>query len=167
WKKRLVFVDEYRAVSDARPTVLAREFRALEESETASMEVLDESHEFETIRESALEGKTVLFTWNDDTGEYAAAYVDEEEGDAALLEDLVADTDLLAFLPEEEVGEGDTWKVNPRHINRLTDPGGYLHLLGEEEESDAEVERQIEANQEGELLATYEGTREVDGVTMA
>ena len=166
WKKKAVFVDEYRAVSDARPTVLAREFRALEERETASMNMDGDAHEFETVRQSALEGKIVVFTWDDEADAYKPAYMGEEKGDTELLEDLVADTDLLDFLPDEEVAEGDTWKIDARYIHRLMDVGGYMHLLGEEEESDAETERQIEQNQEGEFLATYEGRREVDGVTV-
>jgi hypothetical protein len=167
WVKDFVFVDEYRDVAEARPTTLAREFRTLDEKETSSAEAGGDTQELETPRESALEGKTVVFTWDAEADTYRSAFEDEEEADAELLEHLVADTDLLAFLPADEIGTGETWRVDAAHLWRLTDPGGYLHLLGEEEESEAELERKLEENQTGELVATYEGTREEGGVTVA
>ncbi|MFN0009621.1 MAG: hypothetical protein ACKVXR_17130 [Planctomycetota bacterium] len=162
--------DEYLSVEDGRPTKLVRDFvdlagDSLETSvmpEDSGMEDREEKGE----KESPLEGKTVVFTWEDDG--YKAAWADEEKGgDDELLEKLEGDMDLLGFLPSKGVAKGDTWDLEAKAFNGVSSPGGRLHLRTpkrDEADENLSIQEELEKNIGGEGKATYKGTRDVDGV---
>jgi hypothetical protein len=173
FRQKLVLVDEYTRVDATRPLVLLREFRLLEGREDTEIGGDDGDQSWGDDKHSPLEGKTVRFTWDEDQESYGVRYHGEERGDESLLEDLVGDSDLLAFLPQKPVAEGDSWRIEARHFRGLTDPGGILRFVGEDEEDGedegqgVEIERQLHANQAGTLTATYEGVRDEEGTRVA
>lgn len=168
WTSELAFLDEYREVGKARPLTLAREFLALGSREQTHVEGDGFDHDEEIERESKLEGKTVLFSWKESEEDYSVRFDGEERGDAALLEGQVGDCDLLAFLPPEGISEGESWKLDARLLRRLTDPGGKLHLSSDDDDDDDEErESQLKDNEKGDLVATFEGIREEEGVRVA
>jgi hypothetical protein len=162
--------DEYLQVEDGRPTKIARKFVDLsgDSLETTTMPEGSgmEDREDKGEKESPLEGKSVVFTWEDD--DYKAAWADEEKGgDDDLLEKLEGDMDLLGFLPSKGVAKGDTWDLDPKVFNGVSSPGGRLQLRNpdrEEADDDASIQEELEKNVGGEGKATYKGTRTVDGV---
>ena len=162
--------DEYVSVADGRATKLKRTFDKLtgDSTENVSMSASGgEDQEKAAKKESPLERKSVVFTWKDDA--YAAAWAEGEKGDDDLLEKLDADMDLIGLLPTKSVSDGDNWVLAPQLFNKISSPGGRLHLK-DKSEADKEdknaVQDVIEKNIEGEAKATYKGTREVDGVKM-
>lgn len=164
------FADEYREVDADRPTLLAREFQSLARSEVVRFVFESEREEQPSELESELENKSVLFTWDEDGSEYNCKYDGEEQGDADLLEELAADTDFLGFLPGKAVEVGDSWKVDDSLHHQLVDPGGDVHLRSDDDDDDElddEQSAQYKANFEGELNATFAGTRELDGLELA
>jgi hypothetical protein len=164
---RLVFTDHYREAGEGRPKVLARSFDSLASTQKRSMSSEGESNDDEDDESSALEGKTVLFTWNADEGRYDPKF-EGEGGDDGLLAKLNEDTDLRAFLPSESVAEGDTWNVDAAAFDAIFYPGGDLALVSEDESEQAsERTAQLRENYEGEIKATFKGTREEGGVRLA
>jgi len=162
--------DEYLSVEDGRPTKLVRKFVDLsgDSLETTTMPEGSgmDDREDKGEKESPLEGKAVVFTWED--GDYKAAWADEEKGgDDDLLEKLAGDMDLLGFLPSKGVAKGDTWDLDPKAFNGVSSPGGRLQLRDpdrDEADEDISIQEELEKNVGGEGKATYKGTRDVDGV---
>ncbi|MCC7015006.1 MAG: hypothetical protein IT454_20755 [Planctomycetes bacterium] len=166
-KDHLVFVDHYRALADGRPTSLVRTFEALESSESQKQSFDGEGDESTTDKESKLEGKSVLFQWNEEQSEFAVSF-HEDEGDAELLTELVEDTDLRAFLPGKSVAAGDSWPVEARAFDAILSPGGDLALLsGEEADDSEEVDDQLDQNLSGEIKVTFVETRDEAGTRVA
>jgi hypothetical protein len=159
---KYVFSDHYVAVGDGRPAVLERTFDELGTQSVERAKFDEESDESTKERESALEGKTVVFTWSDESDAFATAFKGED-GDRELLDGLVEDTDLRVFLPAKSVAEGDTWEVEAKAFNALSFPGGELSLVATEEEDDPLDRGQLRENVEGQISAKYAGKREVDG----
>lgn len=171
--------DEYVSTSDGRPAKLKRTFDALGSTGSFAIEMAmmpGGGDERSIDATSELEGKTVVFTWNEEEGEYETSFA-EDEGDEELLEGLEQDLDFLELLPSEEVAEGDTWNVDVKELTTILVPGGDLKL--EPEDMDDEMSSfpgmdQFGANSadwfgdmlEGEATCEYKGTREVDGVTV-
>lgn len=168
----LRFLDEYRGVGALRPTSLAREFVQLGARSVTEMSFGGEAHEETTEEESQLEGRTVVFTWDEDGEKYTTRYDGERRGDPVLLEELEADTDLLGFLPGKPVAEGASWKLDAGQLLRLMDPGGELHLRAEQEGEeephlDNERHRQFLDNHSGEVEATFAGLRKEGELSLA
>ena len=137
----------------------------------------DGGQEKDITSSSELEGKTVLFSWDDDEGEFTTAY-HESEGDEELLEGLTEDMDFRALLPEGDVSVGDTWEIDPKALVSVLFPGGNTGLVPDDEGGAEEMMPGMDgmgANMgemlgdllEGEASAEYTGTEEVDGVTVA
>lgn len=160
-----VFLDAYRRVEGGRPLVLVREHSKLAGKELSEFRAEGMQHEEKETQESELEGLDVRFTWDEGREDYLAAFDGEEGGDAELLLDLVADTDLLGFLPSDEVSKGDSWKLDPKLFRHLVEPGGGVRLLSEGEEAEEEraMERQLNEHLDGTLVATFGGLREEQG----
>ena len=161
---RVVFVDEVLAVDDdARVTKLRRTFETISSDATYTY-----GEEVEEVPgESALEGLTVVFTWDPEEEAFDVEF-DGEEGDEDLLEELEAPCDLAEFLPDGPVSEGDTWEVAVDAFARLSSPGGDLVILDEgETEADDEFGDEFDENLEGTITCEYEGEREVDGRKLA
>ena len=172
--------DTFVAVSDGRPDKLQRTYDALGTEAHFSMEMSmmpDGGQDKNISSSSDLEGKTVLFTWDDEEGEYGVEY-HESEGDEELLEGLTEDMDFRALLPEGGVSVGDTWEIDPKALISVLFPGGNTGLVPEEEGGSEEMMPGMDgmgANisdmlgdlLEGEASAEYMGTEDVDGTTVA
>lgn len=163
----LVIVDDYVQVDAGRPIRLRRTFEEL--SQETEIEGGPPMIPPSTDSKSDLEGKTVVFTWDEDDEEYGLEFADEEDLDASLLEGLAADLDFRAFLPGRGVSEGDTWSIDPEHVRLIMSPGGDVQLratetpMGMEEPS---IDDMI-GEMEGRVSGKFVGTREVDGERLA
>jgi hypothetical protein len=159
------FTDEYVTVDGDRPTRVRRTYDALS---TESREAFGhgDSEESVNMGASELEGLSVVFTWDDDAEEYDAEF-DGEEADEDLLDELDIESVLAQFLPDDEVDEGDSWEVDIDAFIELSEPGGYLAILAEDEDENRDITTQLGEHLEGDIEATFEGLREVDGDELA
>jgi hypothetical protein len=130
--------DEYVSSENGRALKLRRRFDGLGQTMTFAFAAAMESGEEETEASSDLEGKSVLFTWNEDEESYDIEF-DGESGDEGLLENLHEDMDLRALLPYGDVDEGATWEVPLGQLGSIFMPGGNLGL-GMSELSDEEMD---------------------------
>lgn len=168
---RIEVTDEYLEMGKGRPAKLKRTFDKLQEKvlQTAGSENNgsedDREGDHEKKEESALEGKTVLFTWNDDSGAFAATFP-KDGGDPGLLEDLTEDMDFRSLLPKGKVAEDEGWDVDAKTFDAVIDPGGDLKLKDKDadEDSDEHVGKEIRKHLTGKAHATWKGVREEGGV---
>lgn len=160
----MTVVDEYVSVEDGRPTVLHRTFEEINGSfETGDGESGDE--DFEDML-----GKTVRFEWDDSAGEYTVS-TDDEDVDEDDLAMLAEDLDMRILLPGRAVSEGDSWKLGWEELNTLAMPGFDLEKAIERdadfEDMPFDVAEQFdELFGDSGLTCTYEGMRDVDGVSV-
>jgi len=161
--------DAFEAVAEGRPQRLRRTFEELGGKESSSFSSEGEGGSDDSGYESALEGKTVVFTWNDEAERFDAAFAAGTEGDEALLAELDEDMDLRRLLPTGSVSEGDSWSVEPGAFACILDPGGDLGLedpKGEQQDTSVQ-DAALRANLAGTITATYKGQRDEDGVKQA
>jgi hypothetical protein len=164
---RVVYTDHYREGGEGQPKVLARSFDTLERKRTQKAGPEGEVEEETTEEESALEGQTVVFTWDAEEQRHNAKF-DGEGADEKLLAGLFEDTDLRTFLPGKKLEKGDSWSIEPKAFRHVIDPGGELHFESEDEaQDDDDNDEQLNDNLGGEIRATFEGTREEDGAQLA
>lgn len=173
--------DTYDAVSGGRPKKLTRKY----DSGTMDMEMNMEMDMMgETNTEdgngsgtSKLDGSTVVFTWDEESSSYKAAFPEGTEGDAELLENLAEDMDLRGLLPESgELTTGESYDVKLTSLIDVFAPGGDLKLDVEMEGAEnmggpdpsmmADFRRIFEEMVAGEATGKYVGTKEIDGVTV-
>lgn len=128
-EQNLVVVDTYVRSADGRPLQLQRTFDKLAQDNNIEMtmevmgETQDQSQEMPATSE--LEGKTVVFTWDEDAEEYTKAYGEDDAGeDEDLLAGLIEDMDLRFLLPTGDVSEGDEWDLDMKRLPDLFAPGG-------------------------------------------
>jgi hypothetical protein len=177
--------DKFLELGDRRPARLKRTFEAISSSAVVDVSMMGEGESNETEMSSELEGASVIFTWDEETGEYTKSYEDEDEKrDVELLEGLEEDMDLRAFLPRTEVSAGESWDIPYEALMNLVLPGGFLGATPEgmdEMDSDMDMSQVEEMMSEmfeqysdmletlfaGERKATYQGMREIDGATYA
>ena len=171
----IVFEDTYDAVADGRATTLTRSFTELGRSRSETFPGEDGSPtENEYDETSDLADTVVVFSWDEDDEAYTAEFHEDSDGDEDLLEGLYGDADVLGFLPEDEVEEGDTWEVDVEHYRKFFSPSGDLTFLNEEGETTRdEIDEEIEESLDGEIecelesvedgLATIAVTIEVEG----
>lgn len=164
FKQQIEVEDELRKLGDGRPALLARHFTKLtdENSSTVQMVGMEEPKEESKSKESKLEGKHVLFRWDDDKDEYAKEW-EGEKGDDELLEGLKEDMDLRQLLPEKAVAEGDTWAVDLKEFGALFGPGGDLGFEDDDKDDDDDFEK----NLKGAVKCTFKGVEEVEGRKLA
>ncbi|MEM6673189.1 MAG: hypothetical protein AAF726_10105 [Planctomycetota bacterium] len=162
--ERIVFVDEYVSVADGRATELIRTFETLEDTSTQAQRFPDgEGSEQSSEGESELEGKSVVFEWDDDDESYDVSFAEDEDGDDDLLEGLEGDADFLFLLqPEDDVEVGDSWSVDGELFTRISSPGGNLKILSEGD--DEEFSEQFADGLVGDLEMTLESIE--DGVAV-
>lgn len=174
----IVVTDEIEKVADGRATRFLRTFDTLTQETSMEMEVdmmgQTQSNEMSVPASSELEGKTVLFEW--DGGDYKAKWPEDAEEDEKLLEGLVADMDLTAFLPEGPVEEGDEWQIDPKKLIPVMAPGGNLKLMPEDVETPGMMGVEsnfgsfsdwFQENLDGDVSVTFQGTRENEGANVA
>lgn len=164
-----VLTDTFGTVAAGRPDRLRRTFDELSGSEHVrfSSEAGEENDEKEY--ESELEGKCVVFSWNEDAQGFDSAFEGASEGDVDLLEALDEDMDLRRFLPEESVEVGDTWQIDAKALGCVLDPGGDLALRekGVETDDTSATDSQLRANMSGTITATYRALETGDGRRIA
>lgn len=165
-ERKFVFVDEYRETGPGRPNALVRTFETLTGTEKQTSSGDGETSEETSDETSTLEGKSVLFQWSDEDDAFKKSYAGDG-GDDELLEALVEDSDLRAFLPGKSVSDGDQWSVDAKVFNGLLEPGGDVALESEDEDDDSEVDEQLDQNLSGDVRVTYKGSRDSDGVQVA
>jgi hypothetical protein len=171
-ESEFVFSEEFVESADGRSVVVVRAFDEISGKVVQSFSMGEQSEDEEKDKSSKLSGMSVKFTWDAGKEGHAAAWASEEEGkqgDDELLEELDADTDLLAFLPTKGVAEDDTWEVEAKHLVGLFSPGGDLSIdTGEEEsESEEDVDDQMDENMAGKVVCTYKGHKELAGAKVA
>lgn len=154
------------------PQRLTRTFIELETETSSSQSSIMGSQDLEVTSESELLGETVVFTFDDEGGAYAARFPEESDADAALLEGLVAETDLAFLLPAGDVEADASWEADPRQLSALLGPGGSLKLLPNEDDLPEEARGQGAGQEftmaemlgevDGEITCTYVGMRTED-----
>jgi len=156
----VVLDDLYAKMAEARTEVLERTFEEMQGTTNVNFTSEFGEQEQDMDSSSDLEGRTVRFVWNEDSGEYDAAFK-EGEDEGGLLDKLSEDVDFLVLLPEGEVGEGDTWTVPLADLEPVAAPGGNMALLpeGSEMENYDELE-DLFADRFDNLAALMDGTWE-------
>jgi len=177
---KVVVTDEYMNLRDDAPIEFRRSFDELEfeEATRLSLERMGEEKvgDLHASGISALEGKTVVFSWDDDNEGYTKGF--EQGGDEDLLKGLAEDMDLRVFLPEDEVQEGDKWKIEPNGLIDILFPGGDFAFTMESDGDEPPMPAMDPKNSpyprewftgqiEGDLTAKYVGTCEVDDIKVA
>jgi len=171
--------DEYVKVRDNAPATLRRTFDELGNNVSVSMEIemmgQSQSNDQDIEAASELEGKTVVFTWDEDEDGYVKSF-DPEEDDSELLEDLWEDMDLRALLPKDDVSEGDEWEIDIKGLATILAPGGNLAMVPEEMDAEAmmsggagmggSMSDFISELLDGEATGKFLGMREVDGMKL-
>jgi hypothetical protein len=178
----ITVTDTYGPLKDGQPAKLTRTFDAIgaemEMDVAVSMMGNEENQSPNGSGSSELEGSTVEFAWNADSGEYDVKFADGEEGDADLLEGLVEDMDLRGLLPEGEISEGESYDIELAALIDVLAPGGDLKLDMEVDGQEAgmggpdpammsDFRAFFEDMLEGKATGKYVGVREIDGVQVA
>ena len=180
-RRRTIVIDQHERVEGGRPARLVREFEEAGGSVDFTIEVegMAEAYEFSVV--SLLVERAVVFTWDEEELEYAAAWDEGSSGDSVLLEGLNADMDALCVLPDGDVGPGDTWELDPSVLVSLFAHGGNLaHVPDEMPAGPYEMVTPVEvltssslsvtncgAGSSGEASATWRETYEEDGREIA
>jgi hypothetical protein len=168
---KLTVTDTYEAMGAGRPAKLKRSFDEISSSTHVSQSnPMMGDQESDIPLTSELEGRTVVFTWDDAAADFEMAFA-TDEGDPELLTGLAEDLDLRGFLPPGEVADGDTWQIPAEAVKNVLAPGGDLSLrpetMGEMMGMDQFSQNDLVGELEGDFEATYGGTREEDGVQVA
>ena len=172
--------DEYVKMRGSRVQQLKRTFDEIDTEMTMDMiiEAMGQSQEESPSGSgtSELEGQTVVFTWDEDEEEYKVTAPEGEEVEEDLLENLVEDMDLRVLLPDEEVGEGDSWDIPLAGLVDILSPGGDLKLdmemdgqraPGPSPEMMSNFREMFGDMLEGSAKGTFVEMREADGVRVA
>src|SRR5258705_6418050 len=177
--QKVVVTDDYVKNRDGAPKKLRRSYDELGNSVTIAMKMAmmgQSSNKDQNLTgESELQGKKVVFTWDDDKSEYKKAFDPALDKDS-LLKDLEEDMDLRALLPKDEVKQGDSWDVDVKALGSVLAPGGNLSILPKEMSSDemamgmpgmGSMADWLRGSLECDAKATFASVRDVDGVKMA
>jgi hypothetical protein len=165
--------DVFRAVADGRPTVFRRHYDRIELEAQASQPSPSGPMSDLLEAQSSLAGKSVVFTWQDDLGEYGR-YYDVEEAAEEHLPRLAVDVNLACLLPGREVAPGDEWSIPPAALRDVLGYGGELELVFGRSGSillaralmfgvGGSLWHVFEGQSEGGATARFEEVREIDG----
>jgi hypothetical protein len=173
---KMVVTDTYEELEEGRPAVLHRFFDTLSTEGDVSTEMVGMgAMEQELSGTSELEGTNVVFSWDTDSEEFDVAFAEGEESDEDLLEGLDEDMDLRLLLPSGAVSEGDSWRVDNERLASMLAPGGDLKIIPDMPEDMGGMGMNMNPGQggmdmasmlgevDGSVMATYQGSREVDG----
>jgi hypothetical protein len=177
--QKVVVTDEYLANRDGAPKKLRRSFDELANGITMAMKMemmgQTQNHDQDIKGESELEGKKVVFTWDEEKGEYTRAF-ESADGKETLLKDLDEDMDLRALLPKSEVKEGEEWDIEVASLASVLAPGGNLSILPKDMEADqmamgmpgmGSMSDWLRGSMEGSAKGHLTAIKEVDGAKMA
>lgn len=164
----LSIVDHYVKTVDGKPLELHRDYVKSKSSYSSA----ESSGGEENM--SKADGKTVVFKWNEEEGQYDRSFKDGE-GEEKALESMGVDLDYRTLLPGKSVAAGDTWSVDAKGLGTALLFGlDFEHLPEMDDGSEEAVmlkEKVLPKLQK--LLESfkaeceYGGTREVDGVQVA
>jgi hypothetical protein len=167
-KARLLVTDAFEKVEDGRALKVVRTYDAIEKSARES----SGSEQGGTLKEvSDLEGRSIVFEWDEDKSEYAGSLEGEPRTTDTPIESLVADMDLLGFLPAKPVSPGDKWPVPFEAIRYgYLRPGGRLEFRDEEGRRQVSRERALSDAAwqalDGECTATLKSCRDESGAKL-
>lgn len=159
------FVDTYDAVQDGGfLSSLSRRFKKLRRTSELTFTDADGApRETREEHSSPLEGAQVSFVWNPEGEGYGVSYT-RGGHEAAWLDGLALEADLVSFLPPLAVRPGDSWQVHSSAFSRVYAPGGDLRI--EDDPDLPELSSQFDEQLIGTIEATFVGTREVEGRTL-
>jgi len=169
--------DEFQAVGADRPVRLRRTYEQLELDCVAEVLVGTGRREARPMKGSSpLAGKSVVFTWVPDRGDYGC-YYDLERAPEHLLADVRQPMDFAGFLPAKEVSVGDTWSIEPAVLRDVLAAGG-LRGYRIDAGDDPVMPRLVSSGAGAELAhlfgrttgrfdATFREQRDVDGRSYA
>lgn len=138
--QKLVISDEFVKLHEGAPRLLRRKFDDLgsQMESDSKFEIMGQSQEANKTGKgiSELTGKTVVFTWDEESKSFKTAF-DPAEDKAELLKGLTEDMDLRVLLPKDEVKVGDEWDIDVTGLANVIAPGGEMKIKPEEK-ADAE-----------------------------
>lgn len=169
FEEKLVVTDELVSVKSGRPTKIKRTFEEIESKRTEKTSSKKGENQHDEERQSDLAHTTVLFTWDAEKEEYAAAF-EEKDKDEDLLSGLEADMDLTGLLPEKAVSKDAEWTIDAAAFkSAILRPGGDLSLHTEDGKDDAtekETRKKVWEALKGDVHLKFGGTREADGTSL-
>ena len=172
-EQRVVLTDEYGPVHEGRPLRLARRFDELFTSHGHALG-LNASPvgplEIDLPREGRgeIEGTTVVFTWDEEEGEYRRSWGPGVDLDDALLEGLEGGADLREILPWKDVSPGDVWFTDVEIFRQICWPGGAIAYLNRENQYLVRpVDRRLAENLDGTFRVEYAKSIRRGGVRIA
>ncbi|MFT4648974.1 MAG: hypothetical protein ACI9X4_002208 [Glaciecola sp.] len=163
----LSFTDEYVAMKGSQATELKRTFSSMTaEYQTGSGESGSENND-------EVEGKTIVFKMDAESGEYSMTDEEGEELEEGM-EMMSIDTDLTIFLPAGPVEVDSSWTVEGKDLLGILVPGINI------DKAMAKIDEEAANNDApfapsdfmdfmeelGSIECTYNGTKEIDGVTL-
>lgn len=138
--QKVVINDEFVKVREGAPKVLRRKYDELgsEMAVQAKIEMMGQTQDQNKSGKGASElaGKTVVFTWDEDSKSFKTAF-DPAEDKPELLKGLQEDMDLRVLLPKDEVKVGDEWEIEVGALASVIAPGGELKIKPEEKADEA------------------------------
>jgi hypothetical protein len=176
-KARLVISDSFPEVKSERPVRIVRTYDTIEKSAEETATTPDGERETTLKEVSDLAGRSVVFAWDEESGAYKCSFEEGEDGAESStsdtpLETLVADMDLVGFLPTKPVSVGDHWPVSFEAVRYgFLRPGGRLEFRDEEGRRHGGKERALSdaawKGLEGECTATLKDLRDEDDARIA
>ena len=176
--QKVVVTDDYVANREGAPKKLRRSFDELGNSVTMSMKMQmmgqSQNQDKNVTGESELEGKKVVFTWDEDKGEYVKTFEPAAEKEN-LLKELEEDMDLRELLPQNEVKEGEEWEIDVQKLASVLAPGGNLSILPKDEGEEgagmdmpgmSNVSDWLRGAMEGSAKGVFKGVTEEGGTKL-
>jgi hypothetical protein len=171
--------DGFKEMKDGHPVVFRRRFEDIRLDAQASMPSPQGPKNDSLFADSPLLGKSVVFTWRPEDGEYSR-YYDVEEAGEEHLPGLAIDTSLVCLLPGEKVAPGDSWDIPLDGLRDLLGYGGKIDLVfALSDENDILLARNLlfgvggslwhafEDPVKGTAKGTFTEVREVEGRRLA
>jgi hypothetical protein len=176
--EEVALVDRYVKVDDRRFLELMRTFEEIEWHAKHSMTSPEDlpgaaPHEEESEKHSDLEGKRVVFTWDAKEAQYARRVHGDGDSEGEkissdVLERLAPDLDYRMLLPEGEVEVGASWEFGAEVVKNFGSPiPGSAYRARDTVEDESFFSQEFADNMSGAGRATFEGVREIGGVTCA
>jgi hypothetical protein len=157
-----VATDTFGKTEDGRILRFMRSYEEMDATLSVSSPEGDESSD-ET---SELDGKQVVFAWDEEAEAYNRSYAEGFEGDEELLAELQDDLDLSYLLPTSELEVDESYELDVALLSEVLDFGGELQFKGEDEEEDGNQELALDqalANLTGTATGMFKGISGEEG----